>query len=145
MLDLDITRRRLLQSGTLAAVAPAFGTLAGLPGAAAAEEPVWRHGLSPFGQIKYPPDFKHFDYVNPDAPKGGLVRMITIGTFDNFNMAVSGVKGSLAPAVGLIYETMISDAQDEAMTYYGLLAEAATWPEDYSWAKYRLRKARRWH
>src|SRR3954454_13672127 len=145
MLDLDITRRRLLQSGTLAAGAPAFGTLAGLPGAAAAEEPVWRHGLSPFGQIKYPPDFKHLDYVNPDAPKGGVVRMITIGTFDNFNMAVSGVKGSLAPAVGLIHETLTGTVQDEALTSYGLLAEAAAWPEDFSWAKYRLRKEARWH
>src|SRR3954462_7980718 len=146
MLDLAITRRRLLQSGTLAAMAPAFGALAGLPSAAATEgEPVWRHGMSAFGEVKYPPGFKHLDYVNPDAPKGGVVRMITIGTFDNFNMAVSGVKGSLAPAVGLTYETMIDDAKDEALTYYGLLAEAAAWPDDYSWAKYRLRKEARWH
>jgi microcin C transport system substrate-binding protein len=146
---LAITRRRLLQSGTLAAVAPAIAALTGLPATGAAQtaagEPAWRHGLSPFGAIKYPPDFKHLDYVNPDAPKGGTVRMITIGTFDNFNMAVSGVKGSLAPAVGLIYEALIDDAKDEALTYYGLLAEAAAYPDDYSWAKYRLRKEARWH
>jgi len=49
-----------------------------------------------FGDIKYPPDFKRFDYVNPDAPKGGVARMISLGTFDNFNIAVSGVKGSIA-------------------------------------------------
>src|SRR5947209_9552301 len=144
MLDLAITRRRLLQSGTLAAMAPALGALAGVPSAAAAEgEPVWRHGLSAFGAIKYPPDFKHLDYVNPDAPKGGVVRMITIGTFDNFNMAVSGVKGSLAPAVGLVYETLIGSAQDEALTSYGLLAETAAWPADLSWAKYRRPKEAR--
>jgi microcin C transport system substrate-binding protein len=71
--------------------------------------------------------------------------MINIGTFDNFNLAVSGVKGSLAPAVGLIYETLISAAQDEAQTYYGLLAEAVAYPGDFSWAKYRLRKEARWH
>ena len=98
-----------------------------------------------FGDIKYPADFKRLDYVNPDAPKAGVARMISIGTFDNFNLAVSGVKGSLAPAVGLIYETLISSAQDEALTYYGLLAEAAAYPDDFSWAKYRLRKEARWH
>jgi microcin C transport system substrate-binding protein len=146
---LAITRRRLLQGGAIAAVAPTLG-IAGIPvpdarAEAAAGEPVWRHGLSPFGEIKYPADFRRYDYVNPDAPKGGVARMITIGTFDNFNMAVSGVKGSLAPAVGLIHETLISAAQDEVLTYYGLLAEAAAYPDDFSWAKYRLRKEARWH
>ena len=57
-------------------------------------EPAWRHALSLFGDIKYPADFKRFDYVNPDAPKGGVARMISIGTFDNFNIAVAGVKVS---------------------------------------------------
>ena len=83
-----------------------MATGASLIGEARAEtatgEPVWRHALSLFGDIKYPADFKRFDYVNPDAPKAGVARMISIGTFDNFNLAVSGVKGSLAPAVGLI-------------------------------------------
>ena len=49
-----------------------------------------------FGDVKYPADFKRFDYVNPDAPKGGVVRMFELGTFDNFNIVVQGVKGSLA-------------------------------------------------
>ena len=53
----------------------------------------WRHALSLFGDIKYPADFKRFDYVNPDAPKGGVARLISIGTFDNFNIVVAGVKG----------------------------------------------------
>src|SRR4051812_41258319 len=93
ILQLAITRRRLLQSGAFAAVAPTLGIAAGIPaidaarGQTAAGEPVWRHGVSPFGEVKYPSGFKHFDYVNPNAPKGGVVRMITIGTFDNFNMA----------------------------------------------------------
>jgi microcin C transport system substrate-binding protein len=143
---LAITRRRLLQSTALAAVAPALATA--LPfGVARAQtgEPVWRHSLSLFGDIKYPADFKRFDYVNPDAPKGGVTRMISIGTFDNFNLAVSGVKGSIAPAVGLIYETLMARSQDEVGTYYGLLAEAASHPDDFSWVKYRLRKEARWH
>ena len=51
--------------------------------------------------------------------------MISIGTFDNFNIAVAGVKGSIAPAAALIYETLMTRSQDEVATEYGLLAEAA--------------------
>ena len=97
---MEITRRRLLQGGAFAALSPMLGIAAGIPAidAAGAQpvagEPVWQHGLSVFGNIKYPADFKRLDYVNPDAPKGGVARMISIGTFDNFNLAVSGVKGS---------------------------------------------------
>ena len=97
--SLAITRRHLLQSGAFAAVAPALGAATGLPLASRAQaqtatgEPVWRHALSLFGDVKYPAGFKHFDYVNPDAPKGGVARMISIGTFDNFNIAVAGVEG----------------------------------------------------
>ena len=85
--------------------------------------------------VKYPADFKHFDYVNPNAPKGGVVRQISIGTFDNFNIAVAGVKGTIAPAVGLIYETLTTGAQDEIATFYGVLAEAFAYPDDFSWVE----------
>ncbi len=60
----------------------------------------WRHALSTFGDVKYPADFKRYDYVNPDAPKGGVIRTFELGTFDNFNLVIQGVKGSLAGAVG---------------------------------------------
>src|SRR6478672_11972369 len=115
MFHLAITRRQLLQSGAFAAVAPALGAVTVLPanGQTATGEPGWRHALSLFGDIKYPADFKRFDYVNPDAPKGGVTRLISIGTFDNFNIAVAGIKGSLAPAAALIYETLMTRAQDE--------------------------------
>lgn len=107
--------------------------------------PAWRHALSLFGDVKYPAGFKRFDYVNPDAPKGGVARQISIGTFDNFNLAVAGVKGNIAPAVGLIYETLMARSFDEASTQYGLLAEAASHPDDHSWVIYRLSKDARWH
>ncbi|MBI5321466.1 extracellular solute-binding protein [Bradyrhizobium sp.] len=110
-----------------------------------AAEPAWRHALSLFGDVKYPADFKRFDYVNPDAPKGGTVRLISIGTFDNFNIAVAGIKGSLAPAATQIYETLMAKSQDEVVSEYGLLAEAAAHPDDFSWVIYRLRKEARWH
>jgi len=107
--------------------------------------PAWRHAPSLFGDVKYPADFKRFDYVNPDAPKGGVARQISIGTFDNFNLVVAGVKGNIAPAVGLIYETLMTRSQDEASSQYGLLAEAAMHPDDHSWVVYRLRKDAKWN
>ena len=145
-----LSRRHLLQSGAFAALAPALGSTGlCLTGPAAAQtptgEPAWRHALSLFGDIKYPADFKRFDYVNPDAPKGGVARQISLGTFDNFNIAVAGVKGSLAPAAALIYETLMERSRDEVATEYGLLAEAAMHPDDFAWVTYRLRKEARWH
>jgi microcin C transport system substrate-binding protein len=71
--------------------------------------------------------------------------MISIGTFDNFNIAVAGVKGSLAPAAALIYETLMTKSQDEVVTEYGLVAEAASHPDDFGSVIYRLRKEARWH
>jgi microcin C transport system substrate-binding protein len=112
---------------------------------AAAGEPVWRHALSLFGSVKYPADFARFDYVNPGAPKGGTVRQIAIGTFDNFNPVVEGVKGSIAAAVGLIYESLTTPSEDEISTEYGALAETMSHPDDFSWVTYRLRPQAKWH
>ena len=148
---MGITRRLLLKNAALVAVSPALGITTGKPlidtgyAQTATEEVVWRHALSLFGDIKYPADFKRFDYVNPDAPKGGAARMISIGTFDNFNIAVAGIKGSIAPAAALIYETLMTRSQDEVATEYGLLAEGAAHPDDFSWVIYRLRQEVRWH
>ena len=146
-----LTRRHLLQSGALAAIAPALGNAAGLPAISAAHAQsapdglTWRHALSLFGDIKYPADFKRFDYVNPDAPRGGIVRQLEVGTFDNFNIVVAGLKGSIAEGVGLIFETLATQAFDEVSTAYGLLAESVSHPEDRSYVIYRLRAAARWH
>jgi microcin C transport system substrate-binding protein len=148
---LAISRRNLLQGGAYAAIAPVLGTAAGFPtvdpahAQSGAGDLVWRHGLSLFGDVKYPVDFKRFDYVNPDAPKGGAARQILIGTFDNFNAAVAGVKGSFAAAVGLIYEALTTQSLDEVSTEYGALAEAVSHPEDFSSVTYRLRAQAKWH
>jgi len=148
---LAITRRHLLQSGAFAAIAPTVGMATGVSSIGdaraqtAAGEPVWRHALSTFGEFKYPVDFKRFDYVNPDAPKGGTVRLLEVGTFDNFNMVVEGLKGSLAGGVGLIVQTLTTRALDEPSTAYGLLAESAAYPDDFSYVIYRLRAPARWH
>ncbi len=148
MFHLTITRRHLLQGAAVAAIAPSLGLAPGIEPAhaqSATAGPVWRHALSLFGDVKYPVDFKRFDYVNPDAPKGGIARQILIGTFDNFNVAVAGVKGSLASAVGLVYESLMTSSLDEVSTEYGALAEAVSHPEDFSSVTYRLRAQAKWH
>jgi microcin C transport system substrate-binding protein len=150
MFHLAITRRQLLQSGAFIAIAPGLGAVAGIsavdPACAQSQgEPAWRHALSLFGDVKYPVDFKRFDYVNPDAPQGGVARQILIGTFDNFNLTVAGVKGSLASAVGLIYESLMTPSLDEVSTEYGALAESVSHPEDFSFVVYRLRPQAKWH
>jgi microcin C transport system substrate-binding protein len=111
----------------------------------AAQEAQWRHGAVLLDEPKYPAGFKHFDYVNPNAPKGGLVRLGAQGTFDSFNIVVAGVKGSPEQGLSLVYETLATSALDQPNSSYGLLAEAFSYPEDYSSVTFRLRPEARWH
>ena len=143
-----LTRRAILQSGAAALAVPA---VTGLPAASsvqaqsAATPHTWKHGLSLFGELKYPESFKRFDYVNAEAPKTGIARLGVFGTFDNFNQVVSGVKGSIAAGIDQIYDTLMVAALDEVSTEYGLLAEAVSHPADFSSVTYRLRANARWH
>src|SRR5258708_14866547 len=105
----------------------------------------WRHAVSSYGDVKYPAGFKRFDYVNPDAPKGGVVRLFELGTFDNFNIVIESLKGSLARGATFINQTLTTRSQDEASTAYGLLAEVVAYPDDFSYVVYRLNAAARWH
>jgi microcin C transport system substrate-binding protein len=142
-----LTRRSLIRTGLLATIAPICDGL-GIPlldGRARAQSHDWRHALSLFSEIKYPPGFKHFQYVNPAAPKGGTVRLNAFGTFDNFNLAVSGVKGAIGIAVRFIYNELMTESLDEVSTEYGLLAEAVRHPADFSSVTYRLRAEPKWH
>jgi microcin C transport system substrate-binding protein len=135
----------LLRSGAAVLATPVAASLPGFPEIARADDKVWRHGLSLFGDLKYPAGFAHFDYVNPKAPKGGTVRLGGFGTFDNFNIAVRGVKGTIAAGIDLIYQRLMSPALDEVSTEYGLLAEAVSHPADFSSVTYRLRAEAKWH
>ena len=139
-----MNRRSLLASAVLALVARQLPHAAWTT-PARAEAPSWRHGLSLFGDPKYPPGFRQFDYVNAAAPKGGAVREVAIGTFDSFNSVVAGVKGTTASAIELIYDTLLTSALDEVSSEYGLLAEAVSYPEDFSSVTYRLRAEAKWH
>ena len=142
---MKVSRRFVLRGTASAFVAPVLASSI-LPSApATAEAPIWKHALSLFGDTKYPEGFKHFDYVNPNAPQGGTVRQLAFGTFDNFNTAVSGVKGNIAAGTELFIETLMTPALDEVSTEYGLLAEAVSFPDDFSAVTYRLRTQARWH
>ena len=142
-----LTRRSILRTGTLAAVSPLFGQMPwpATPARAQNSAPQWRHGLSLFGDLRYPPGFRHFDYVNPQAPKAGTVRLVALGTFDNFNQVMAGLKGLLAAAAGTICDTLMTPSLDEASTHYGLIAEAVSHPANFASASFRLRAAARHH
>ena len=144
---MKFTRRSVIRATAATLVAPALGALGAgsFAGRAVAQTRNWKHGLSLFGELKYPEGFQHFDYVNAAAPQGGVVRQIAFGTFDNFNQVVSGVKGSLAMGTELFTETLMTPALDEVSTEYGLLAEAVSHPDDHSSVTYRLRANARWH
>ena len=115
-----------------------------LCGAALAEEmPVRHHALSLIGEPKYPAGFTHFDYVNPDAPKGGLVRISDIGGFDSLNPVL--YRGEAAGGLGLVFENLMADSLEESSTSYGLIAEWASYPADYSSVTFKLRDEARWH
>jgi microcin C transport system substrate-binding protein len=139
-----VNRRTLLTSALFAMGASRLPLPAWIE-SAQAQEKNWRHGLSLFGDMKYPAGFKQFDYVNAAAPKGGTVRETAIGTYDNFNIVVAGIKGALATGTTLIYETLLVSSLDEVSTEYGLLAEAVSHPDDFSSAAYRLRAEAKWH
>ena len=70
--------------------------------------------IASVGDIKYPADFKRFDYVNPDAPKGGTCGMFELGTFDNFNIVVQGVKGALPAGSAYRTRALTTRSLDEA-------------------------------
>jgi microcin C transport system substrate-binding protein len=93
------------------------------------------------GDPKYGPDFKHLDYVNPDAPKGGSVVYSAVGTFDSFNPYT--IQGT--PGPGASYETLTTSTADEAFSQYGLIAETIEVPDDRSWVIFNLRSIARWH
>ena len=86
------------------------------------------HALSLIGEPEYPAGFTHFKFVDPDAPKGGIVRLADIGGFDSLNPIL--YKGEAAAGVGLVYESLMSDSIDEPSTAYGLIAESASYPAD---------------
>src|SRR5208282_4958280 len=110
---------------------------------AAAAQAAAQYGMSLFGDLKYGPDFKHFDYVNPDAPKGGTMRSSAIGTFDTLNPFV--IKGVPAAGIGAIFDTLTVGSEDEPASEYGLVAETVELAPDRLSVLYTIRKEARFH
>ncbi|HQS10454.1 MAG TPA: extracellular solute-binding protein [Xanthobacteraceae bacterium] len=160
----DVDRRTLLRlaaaGGVTLLARPAFGQTQGAPdGKAAAEAEggpsaapgVERHGLSSFGDLKYPKDFKHFDYVNPDAPKGGTFSQIgptaaynqSFQTFNSLNGYI--LRGDGTQGLALIFDSLMARANDEPDALYGLLASGVTIGEGGQLYTFRLRPEARFH
>lgn len=101
------------------------------------------HGLSMFGDLKYSPDFTHFDYSNPDAPKGGEVIQAAIGSFDSLNPYI--LKGSPAAGINATFDTLMQSSADEDFSEYGLIAETVEVADDRKSVIFNLRPEARWH
>jgi microcin C transport system substrate-binding protein len=120
-----------------------------------AAETIVSHGLSSFGELKYPAEFEHFDYVDPDAPKGGVLSHTGYGaseTFDTFNAFI--IKGTppeglvLTSADGggsVIFDQLMVASADEPSSVYGLVAYEVEYPRDRSWIIFRMRPEARFH
>jgi microcin C transport system substrate-binding protein len=111
--------------------------------APAAAQTAPSNGLSLYGELKYPPGFKHFDYVDPTAPEGGTVKYDAIGTFDTLNPFT--LKGQAAAGLGSIFDTLLASAPDEPVAAYGLIAESVAVAPDRKSVLYILRQEARFH
>ena len=100
------------------------------------------HGVAMHGDPAYPADFTHFSYVDPAAPKGGTLVMAAIGSFDSTNPFI--IRGEPVAGIGLVYDTLTTQSNDEPFTEYGLLAAKIDMPEDRSWVAFELRPEARW-
>ncbi|MGR3756458.1 MAG: extracellular solute-binding protein [Tranquillimonas sp.] len=102
------------------------------------------HGISTFGDLKYPAGFDHFDYADPDAPVGGVLSFRGTGasrTFDSLNPFI--LKGEPAQGLERLYDSLLIASDDEPASSYGLIAETVAYPPDRQWAEFTIREAAR--
>lgn len=113
-----------------------------IPSQGLTQEPEWKNGIATIGELKYQKDFPRFDYVNPDAPKGGTLRLAVEGNFDTLNPVLA--RGEAGTGLGLVFETLMTPSEDELSAMYGLLAEGVKYPPDFSSVAFRLRAEAKW-
>lgn len=101
------------------------------------------HAISMHGAPKYPASFSHFDYVNPDAPKGGILRLSRLGSFDSLNPFI--IKGKPADGWRLVHERLLERSRDEPFTLYTRIAQSISIAKDRSWIAFQLRPEARFH
>ena len=113
------------------------------------QNPDYKHGHSYVHPLKYGEDFEHFEYTNPDAPRGGVLRMPQLGTFDSFNNMID--KGRLLAGFdlggpgALVYDSLTTRTADEFASIYGRLAEGIDVQPDFKWVAFKLREDAYWH
>lgn len=127
---------KLLFSFLLLLACPAF-----------AQDAAPQPAIAMHGSVKYKPAFTHLDYANPDAPKGGVLKLHAIGTFDSLNPFI--IKGTPANGLAylgqsLVYDSLMEQSNDEPFSMYGLLAESIERPQDNTWVAFNLRPQARW-
>jgi microcin C transport system substrate-binding protein len=130
-----------LKQAGVASLAALLTSMLLSPAASAADARL--HALSLVDKVKFGPDFKHFDWVNPDAPKGGVVRLYAPGTFDSLN--AFSIKGNSAVGSNLMYDTLMVGSADEPSTEYCLVCEWVSHPADFSTVTFGLRKEAKFH
>lgn len=107
-------------------------------------EEVYRgFGVAMHGDLKYGLEDEHFDHVNPNAPKGGIVRLATRVSFDSWNPFT--LKGTSAPGAGMAFSQLMEQSDDEPFSMYGYVAEEIAFPEDRSWVEFKIRPEARFH
>lgn len=129
--------RRITDMRAIFAISLLTFLILGISMALAEQKIIKSHGISAFGDLKYPADFKHFDYVNPDAPKGGEMSTWGFGTFDSMTPYI--LKGQAAALSSVFFESLMTGSADEPDSLYGLLAESVEYPEDRSWIIFNMR------
>lgn len=133
-LSLNANRIRFFRISLFTAIAAfSFSAACGAP----------RHGITPFGDLKYPAGFSHFEYVNPKAPKGGTLKLAHSAAYDSLNPFI--LKGVPAPGLSYVFESLMTASKDEPQSYYGLIAQSIELAPDKSYADFVLRPEARWH
>jgi microcin C transport system substrate-binding protein len=135
--------RALIALSTTVAAVVLLLAAADPPARAAETNPTSAHGMSMYGDLKYGPGFTHFAYANPQAPRGGDVKLAAIGTFDTLHPFI--LKGVAAAGISETFDTLMASAADEAFSQYGLVAESIEVPADRSWVAFTLRPEARFH
>ena len=143
-----VAPRRILFIAPIALLGAAAA--AAVPSGASTAAPAFQHGVSFFGEFKYPPNFEHFDYVNPDAPKGGTLVLATHVSWNSFTPYL--YRGDVPPGIShqfgsnpLFYDGLFTASDDELGTFYGNLAKEVSVAEDFTRVRVRLRPEARWH
>ncbi|MBL4645009.1 MAG: ABC transporter substrate-binding protein [Rhizobiales bacterium] len=143
MAGINVVRRSALAATAIRAALALACTFTVLSPSTGVAEDDWQTATALIGEPKYPNGFDHFEYVNPDAPKQGMVRLSANGTFDTLNIVPQ--RGNSGVGINLIYDTLMTSSTHELSTMYPLVAEAFRHPDDYSSVTFRLNKAAKWH